>query len=114
MNELFINLSLTVASVFFSWLFTRIYYLKSLRQQNDEHAKELKALNAAIQNKTQLDSLLLKQNHVDAAVECWRLKGGPTRYIDSLLDSTQEEKAEIYHSACVRHKGRVPKQNPYL
>ena len=113
MSPLSYDLLLVALSALLSWLTTDQYYRKSLRIQDREHTRERAALIQALESKSAMDSTLLKQKHIDAVVEAWKKYGTPEHYLAS-LGVSNEEKAEIFRSACLRHKRREPKRNPYV
>ena len=59
------------------------------------------------------DKEVKKQEHISEAVKAWKSVGQPVHYLDSLVGVSKEYKAEIYRKACLRHKLRKPKSNPY-
>jgi thioredoxin-related protein len=108
----YVNICLWLIGVILSWLFTHIYYKKSLRQQAKENNKENKQLLTMLEKGSTLDGELFKQQLIEKALEEFLKKGTPVNYIDT-LDLSNEEKADIYDKACLRKKGRLPKNNPY-
>lgn len=95
-----------------SWFITHRYYQKSLKTQENEYTQERKALIQALQKKNVNDSTLLTQQYIDAAVESWKKQGTAEHYLNS-LEIPNDEKAKIFRAACLRHKKREPKRNPY-
>lgn len=95
-----------------SWFITHLYYRKSLANQVTETQQEINQLVEAIKEPNQAEQALLTQRYIGAAVEEWKKKGTPVKYLDS-LEISQEDKAKLFRRACLRHKGREPKKNPY-
>jgi len=100
-------------SGFFSWFFTRRYYLRSLRGQEREATSQIAALMSVAGSIQKLDQDLIMQKHLEEAIEEYRRSGSPVRAIDSYDDLTREEKATLYDKVCLRTKGRPGKSNPY-
>ena len=113
MNPVIYDLLLVTLGILASWLVTHRYYEKSLKSQGREFSKELQGLTAALVAHKSDDPALLKQKYIDSAVEAWKKKGQAEHYLNSLTDISNELKAEIFRAACLRHKGREPKRNPY-
>lgn len=103
-----------IASGACSWYFSRLYYLKSIRNQSNEAQKEIARLVDVFQKNQDNDLLLEKQQYIDNAVAAWKQRGTPEFYLNSLSQLSSEEKYEIHCSASLRHKGREPKRNPYI
>jgi hypothetical protein len=118
MTEFQWSVLLTVVSVplsaLASWFFSRMYYLKSLKNSDTEATKEREALMEALKGNNAKDEAFTMQQHIDAAVDAWRKRGTAVPYVDSLTGVSREQKAQILRSASLRHKGREPKRNPYL
>lgn len=55
---------------------------------------------------------LLNETYVKAATDAWKKEGTAEHYLNS-LDIPREEKANIFRAACLRHKKREPKRNPF-
>ncbi|HAT9096987.1 TPA: hypothetical protein JBB34_00595 [Legionella pneumophila subsp. pneumophila] len=106
------NNALWLIGVLLSWLFTHIYYKKSLKQQAKEANKENLQLLAGLKKEDAYDKEVFKQQLIEKALEEFIRKGTPIGYINT-LDVSDEEKADIYNKACLRKKGRLPKNNPY-
>ncbi len=113
MNPVICDLLVVALGIFASWLITHLYYKKSLKSQGREFSEELQELTAALVAHNSDDPALLKQKYIDGAVEAWKKKGQAEHYLNSLTDISNELKAEIFRAACLRHKGREPKRNPY-
>ena len=113
MNPVIYDLLLVALGILASWFLTHRYYQKSLKEQRGEFSKELQALTAALVAHKSDAPALLKQNYIDGAVEAWKKKGQAEHYLNSLTDVPNGLKAEIFRAACLRHKGREPKRNPY-
>lgn len=103
---------LNLLGIFLSWLFTHLYYKKSLNQQAKEANEEHEQLLSVLQKDTTHNERLLKQQQIEKALEEFLKKGTPVNFINT-LDIPDEEKADIYDKACLRKKGRLPKENPY-
>ena len=118
MTEFQWSVLLTIAAVplsaLASWYFSRMYYLKGMKNQATEAASERAALMEALKAQNADDEALAMQQYIDAAVDAWRKRGTAAPYLDSLSGVTREQKAQILRSASIRHKGREPKRNPYL
>lgn len=113
MNPVLYDLSLVALSALVSWFITHCYYVKSFNVQDTENARERAALVEALEAKNATDSTLLTQKYIDAAVEGWKREGTAEHYLNS-LELPNEEKANIFRAACLRHKKREPKRNPYV
>lgn len=113
MNPVFYDLSLVAISALVSWFITHRYYVKSLKIQDTENARERAALVDALEAKNTTDSTLLTQKYIDAAVEAWKREGTAEHYLNS-LELPNDEKAKIFRAAFLRHKKREPKKNPYV
>lgn len=107
------DLLIVALSALASWFITHRYYQKSLKNQESEYTEERTALIQALQEQNATDSTLLTQQYIDSAVDAWKSQGTPEHYLKS-LDISIEEKANIYRAACIRHKKRKPKKNPYV
>lgn len=112
-NSIFYDLSLVFLSSLVSWFITHRYYVKSLKVQDLENARERAMLVEALEANNATDSALLIQKRIDAAVAAWRKEGTPVHYINS-LELPSGEKADIFRAAYLRHKKREPNRNPYL
>ena len=113
MDQLIYDLLLVALGILFSWFFTHRYYIKSLKSQEIEYSKSLQELTATLTNLNSNDEALIKEKYIIEAVEAWRKKGQAEHYLNSLTDISNELKADIFRSACLRHHGREPKRNPY-
>jgi len=102
-----------VLSAAASWYFSRMYYLKSLANQDTEAARERAPLIEALRACNAADPVLQMQQYIDAAVEAWKKKGTAVPYLESLTGLSKDQKSQILRSAALRHKGREPKNNPY-
>jgi len=113
MNIIFIVLGLL--GIFFSWLFTHLYYEKSLSNQQKEAAKEISEWKKLI-NAVEMNSKMgLRLSYIDKAVDEYynfRTPRTPVRVIDT-FDLPDSEKADIYDAVMMRVKGRVKKSNKY-
>lgn len=103
-----INNILSVLGIIASWYFTKKYYEKSLQNQAEETNKEIEKL---IPSKD-INGEFIKEQRIVAALNEFIKKGTPVNVIDS-FDISDNEKADIYEKACLRKKGRLPKNNPY-
>ena len=112
MNPTLYDLLLVSLSALLSWFITHKYYLISLDNQEKENTKEREALIQALQAHNENDATLITQQYIDAAVDAWKKQGTAEHYLNS-LDIAQEEKAKIFKAACLRHKKREPKRNPF-
>ena len=113
MDPILYDLLLIVLSALISWFMTHRYYLKSLQSQEKEASKQITELSKAVKRANTHNDAVLKNQYIEGALEAWRRKGQPVDYLNS-LDVANETKAEIFRSACLRHKGREPKSNPFL
>ncbi|MGD0021703.1 MAG: hypothetical protein ABSC54_05310 [Smithellaceae bacterium] len=117
MREIFWDLLLvgfsSLASAGTSWFFSRMYYRKSLANQEIEVTKERAELIKALKNSNANDQSYLTQQYIDGTVMAWKEKGSPFPYLDSLTEVSREQKSQILRSASLRHKGREPKRNLY-
>jgi hypothetical protein len=114
MNPIIYDLLLVALSVLLSWWLTHRYYLKSMKSQETEQSKQIDSLKFVVEKIDSNDETLIKQNYIDAAVAAWKIKGTAVHYLNSLTDMPNELKSEILISASLRHKGREPKNNPYV
>ena len=113
MSQILWGLLFTGLSALASWFFSRLYYVKSLANQEAEATNELAALVEALRASSAADQTLLMQQYVDAAVAAWKKQGTAVHYLESLANVPKEQKSQILRSAALRHKGREPKHNPY-
>jgi len=113
MNPTLYDLLLVLLSALISWLLTHRYYLKSLKTQETEASREINELLGSLKKSSSNDINLQKNKFIESAVEYWKRNGQPITYINSIPDISDKSKADIFHSACLRHKGRAPKHNPY-
>ena len=112
--DIFLTIILpTALSALFSWFITHRYYRKSLKIQGKELGQEIASLIQALEEKNTHGSSLQKQQRINAAVEAWKKQGTSEYYLKS-LEIPDEEKAQIFRAACIRHKKREPKRNPYI
>ncbi|HBB6896228.1 TPA: hypothetical protein I8038_000247 [Legionella pneumophila] len=95
-----------------SWYFTKKYYEKSLQNQAEETNKEIEKLIPSMENYKDNNGEVIKEQRIVAALNEFIKKGTPVNVIDS-FDISDDEKADIYEKACLRKKGRLPKNNPY-
>ena len=100
-------------SGFFSWLFTHIYYKKSLTQQEEATETQIQTLTNALATQNQTDNALLMQKRIEDSITEYKRAGTPVRVIDSYTDLSNEEKAELLDTVLLRVKGRKAKQNKY-
>lgn len=112
MNPTLYDLLQVALSALLSWYITHKYYLVSLENQEKENTKEREVLIQALQAQNENDATLITQQYIDAAVEAWKKQSTAEHYLNS-LEITQEEKAKIFRAACVRHKKRESKRNPF-
>lgn len=101
------------ASGFFSWLFTHLYYKKSLTQQAGESSKQLAALVDLAGRANDTNRQLIMQKRIEEAIKEYRRAGTPVRVIDTYNDLTNEEKAQLFDTVFLRVKGRKAKTNKY-
>lgn len=113
MNPTLYDILLVALSALLSWFITHKYYLISLENQEKENTKEREALINALQAQNENDYTLITQQYIDSSVEAWKKQGTAEYYLNS-LDISQEEKAKIFKAACLRHKKREPKRNPFV
>lgn len=113
MEKLFYDLALVALSAFISWLITEIYFLRSMKNQEIEQSKQIEALKTELKNYNANSEILLTQNYIDEAVKDWKHRGTAVHYLNS-LDLPNNQKSEILVAAALRHKGRPPKNNPYI
>ncbi|TBW54349.1 hypothetical protein EZI54_14670 [Marinobacter halodurans] len=84
------------------------------RSQEAEASKQIAELSKAVESASANNDSVLKNQYIEGALEAWKRKGQAVDYLNSLTNVTNETKAEIFRSACLRHKGREPKNNPFL
>lgn len=111
---------LAIFSLFFgalmSWYITRWYFLAS--------QKDLEAVNSNLESKiSQLlielrtfdasNKIALLEEKIEKAIQEYKHSGTPKKYIDSLNDLDNNQKAELFDDVFMRVKGRKAKQNPY-
>ncbi len=114
MNPVIYDLLLVSLSALLSWFLTHRYYLKSLAAQETELSNELEKLTKSLNSSNSNDTTLIKQQYITEAVDAWKRVGQAEHYLNSLTDISDDLKADIFRSACLRHKGREPKRNPFL
>ena len=100
-------------SGFFSWLFTHVYYKKSLKQQEDAAESQIGKLTDALAAQNETDAALLMQKRIEESIAEYKRTGTPVRVIDTYTDLSNDEKAEILDTVLLRVKGRKAKQNKY-
>lgn len=114
--NLFLSIVGIVASAFFSWLFTHLYYKKALAKQAAEAGAQLaKLTELADQARSagELQQQLLWQKRIqDCFVEHQRA-GTPVGLIDTYTDLSAGQRADLLDAAFMRIKGRKPKVNKY-
>jgi hypothetical protein len=66
-----------------------------------------------IKSKSDQKKLAAKQEHISEAEKAWKSVGQAVNYINGIVGVSKEYQAEIYREACLRHKLREPKSNPY-
>lgn len=64
------------------------------------------------QSETYAQEGSLREQYVSAATNAWKKEGTAEHYLNG-LDIPNKEKAEIFKAACLRHKKREPKRNPF-
>jgi hypothetical protein len=114
MNDILWGLFFTALSAIASWFFSRMYFRKSLANQEAEADRERSALVEALRARNATDHTLVMQQYINAAVEAWKRNGTAVQYLESLTDVAREQKSQILRAASLRHKGREPKNNPYI
>lgn len=97
----------------FSWLFTYVYYRKSLRQQEVTAASEIATLADALAAHNKADAAFLWQKRIEDCVAEYRRAGTPVRVIDTYSDLSADEKADLLDTVMLRVKGRKAKSNKY-
>jgi hypothetical protein len=105
-----------VASAFFSWLFTHLYYKKALARQTAESTAQINKLTELIdQGKASADLTrhTLRQKRIEDCVLEHKRAGTPVGLIDTYGDLTDVEKADLMDAVFLRIKGRKPKVNKY-
>ncbi len=112
-RDLVLWLASVGASGFFSWLFTHLYYKKSLRQQSSETERQLALLTKAAQEANATNKTLLKQQRIQDAMAEYRRKGTPVALIDTYSDLNDAEKADLLDTVLVLARGRKAKANKY-
>jgi len=100
-------------SGFFSWLFTHVYYKKSLKQQEDVAESQIGKLTDALAAQNKTDTILLMQKRIEESIAEYKRVGTPVRVIDTYSDLNNDEKAELLDTVLLRVKGRRAKQNKY-
>jgi hypothetical protein len=114
--DLFFAVVGVLASAFFSWLFTHLYYKKALAAQADEANAELKSLTELVEQGqafAERQRQLLWQKRIQDCVLEHKRAGTPVGLIDTYADLSGSEKAELLDAAFMRIKGRKPKTNKY-
>jgi len=106
-------ITLTVG-IFFAWLFTHLYYKKSLKNQEEEATKQIdECLNLKlVDNQLNNSAELLRLEYIKQAVAEHKRAGTPVRVIDT-FNIPDSEKADIYDAVMMRVKGRFGKSNKY-
>ncbi len=105
-----------VASAFFSWLFTHLYYKKALARQADESNAQINKLTELVEQgkaSTTLNRHILRQKRMEDCVLEHQRAGTPVGLIDIYGDLTDIEKADLMDAVFLRIKGRKPKVNKY-
>jgi len=108
-------------SGFLSWLFTHIYYRRSLDQQEKSSTQQIQVLrdlliaqaaNAAAE-RDRVNAELLRQGRIEESIAEYRRAGTPVRTIDTYADLTNGQKADLLDTVLLRVKGRPAKSNKY-
>jgi ABC-type bacteriocin/lantibiotic exporter with double-glycine peptidase domain len=105
-----------IASAFFSWFFTHLYYKKALARQADESANQINKLTELVEQgkaSTALNRHILRQKRIEDCVLEHRRAGTRVGLIDTYGDLTDIEKADLMDAVFLRIKGRKPKVNKY-
>jgi len=102
-----------LSSGFFSWLFTFLYYRKSLSQQSVAASRQLARLIDLAAQADGTSRQLVMQKRLEDAFQEYRHAGTPYRAIESYTDLTNDEKAELFDAVILRAKGRRARSNPY-
>jgi Asp-tRNA(Asn)/Glu-tRNA(Gln) amidotransferase B subunit len=105
-----------VASAFFSWLFTHLYYKKALARQAAESTTQINKLTELIEQgkaSAALTRHTLRQKRIEDCVLEHKRAGTPVGLIDTYGDLTDIEKADLMDAVFLRIKGRKPKVNKY-
>ncbi len=55
---------------------------------------------------------LLNEMYISAATDAWKKQGTAEHYLNS-LEIPRKEKEKIFRAACLRHKKKEPKINPF-
>lgn len=104
---------LVFLSALLSWWITERYFNRSLRNQDTEQSKQIEILKTALQKLDTNNNELITQNYIDSAVKAWKEQGTAVHYLNS-LSIPNNQKSDILFAAALRHKGRPPKNNPYI
>lgn len=105
-----------LASGFFSWLFTHLYYKRALALQAGAAQAELSKLTELVeQGKTSaaVQRQLLWQKRLEDCVHEHQRSGTSVGLIDTFDDLGTDEKADLLDAVSMRMKGRKPKLNKY-
>lgn len=113
MENLFYNLAYVALGSLISWYITEKYFQKSMKNQETEQSKQIEALKAELKQQNSNSEILQTQNYIDEAIKAWKHQGTAVHYLNS-LELPFNQKSELLLAAALRHKGRPPKNNPFI
>jgi len=102
-----------LCSGFFSWLFTFLYYRKSLAQQAGVSSDQISQLLAVAANEAETIRQMLMQRRMEESIKEYRHAGTPLRTVASYTDLSDAEKADLFDAVLLRVKGRKARSNPF-
>ena len=89
------------------------YTEKELKGHRDAWYAKVKQPFSNVANDN-LDKKELLDSRFQLVIDDYKKRGTPKFMIDTFLDLTQNEKADLYERAIIWKKNRKPKNNPYL
>jgi uncharacterized membrane-anchored protein YjiN (DUF445 family) len=102
-----------VLSGFFSWLFTHLYFKRSMRNQATEASREIATLQTLVSKTVETNRQSLLHKRIEESVDAWKNEGTAINVIDTYDDLSDQEKADLLDKVSLRVKGRLSKKNKY-
>ena len=120
-RDILLFLAGAAVSGLLSWFITHIYYRKSLERQQAASTQQTNRLIGTLEqavNQAQAPGaaaaqVLLRQRRIEEGVAEYKRAGTPVRVIDTYVDLSNEEKAELLDAVLLRVRGRPAKSNKY-
>ena|SRR3989338_4104214 len=121
--EIIVSVIIGIIGIAASWYFTHRYYLKSLDDQRESFLSAEKEYGRIIEkfvdkgnSDVAINKKLLEEKRIEQCVQKYAQTGGGGHLItliDTYIDLSNNERADLLDTALLRGRGRKAKDNPF-